>query len=499
MSARKVGSVVCIMFGIMLAGCVSLKSYQVASDKAPQQFEEDAIVYILPKTRIDVLATFELECTEQTPDGKPADAVIKISPTVSATAVTIQDEKERYFIKPSDMQGWFKDAKITIDTNANQTLSGANGTINDSTGAVIGNAIGATVTLAGLKIPSVTPLSQTRYKALLKELIKKPGFVLPTTKCDALLNEDTAKALYKVHDLKAELAELQEARLKALETLMKPVTARKEDLEDADAPETGKSSQPNLATVELYYATKIADLNDKISKLKGANLTLKTDYLWEPAAAESQIVITDFAVATIQDQWIRDKKPLPSPLQKITLKLTPKPWSVPEGTVHALPAIPHRKYVAEGLVLRSPAIVKLSICKGDCPAQSADTIRVVNGVIAEADNIALPQFGSRQIIPLKNKPFRNSALTLALWPDGTIKSVSPSQTSTLDKGLASLQSGLATATTVQTAANTAQTAANTAASGAVGFANTTNKAYLDCLKARKDILDLGGNPPMTCE
>ena len=109
------------------------------------------------------------------------------------------------------------------------------------------------------------------------------------------------------------------------------------------------------------------------------------------------------------------------------------------------------------------------------------------------------QLGRYIVLPLKNQPFENSNLVVALNSDGTIASLSNHSTGTLATNLATAgQIGDQLATNAA-ARNSAIKDANAAAAANAAAVDTANKTLADCLTQQAAVKAAGGTPIGSCQ
>jgi hypothetical protein len=459
---------------INLSSCVEITSYPI-SDKNTYENLPGAIPYTLPMSSFLVTATYTLSCTN---DG--TNWVTQITPTFSIAQVNTPDPHERYYVNSEDLKSVFKDSQVTIATNANQTLSSINGTVNDLVGPTLATAvgvaagIGAAVATAGI-VPAAVALD---YRVPRTPLLA----AAPATHCGANLQTDTGNAIDQIKKL----------RIKITDRL-------------ADPSKPSTTTDPQLG----IYLNQIAAITTK-------SLTIKTSYLWTPYPAKSDtsnaqpaenIVRTSFDdTALLVNRWfdgvdantqVQTHATLPIPNE---IELWFVPWSyVPTGAAPAQSPI-------KGFVIRYPAIATLRMCGNKCndpitPDQKnpAPPVALDNTTtVVEFDNINIPQFGRRIVFPFRNEVLQNTVVALSLGPDGSVTSLGTHDTGNANTVLATLGTGAQSVSSAFAARSAAISSSNTAAAAVGTYADTILKAQSDCITQRNNIIAAGGIPLVQC-
>lgn len=449
--------------GVLLVGCVSVKSYNIPSPPPASGIPVGAIPYTLAKTTFAVTDTYTLDC--QDADGK---GNITIKQSIAVTPQNVGDPKESYYILPSDLYDGFKDSKITINLNANQTLSSINGTVNDLVGPTIAAAIGTaistseTVGLAGIKLGG----------------FDAHGAPIAPVKCSDALNPDTMAALTKVAALKKEV--------KALQAADKPARAPAGAAASAPAP-----SDPAV----------LADTN-QIADITATKLTLKASLVWDPKPGDPLDIPLDGS-AVVQAAWFQGdpivttlgfKSLVESAHLAPHIALSLYPSSHPIST-----AEPEHEDGAKGFVIRVPALATVRVCQSTCSLWPSTTFVDLRPVLFQADNVAVGQFGPRLIVPFKDHVFENATISLTLAADGSLTSIGTQQTSTANTFVTALGTAAQAQATSAAATNTAIGQRNTAQQALAGYPDLVNKSLADCLSQQKTIISLGGTPPAKCQ
>lgn len=157
------------------------------------------------------------------------------------------------------------------------------------------------------------------------------------------------------------------------------------------------------------------------------------------------------------------------------------------------------KVEAAGIVLRNPAIGTARLCSGACPSADDGKPTDTTPVLAELDNIGVPQYGKRIVMPFKNVVLQNTTLAITLAADGTITSLGTHDMGTTNTVLTAVGTDAQAAASALQARASAITAGNTAAQAAAQMPDTVNKALADCLTQRNTIISLGGTPTVPCQ
>jgi hypothetical protein len=460
---RKICASIILASTVLGTGCVSVKSYPIKTPSDLSGYPEGSIPYSLPKTVFLVTDTITISCKD---DNGVGDLTIKHG--VAASPQYIPDSNAAYYIKPSDLYDGLKDSKVTVNLYPNQTLSSINGTANDLVGptiaAVIGTAInvGETVGLAGIKVSGLSA-------------DQKPA---PSpSKCSDFLKPDVVNALNQVAALKAQIAALQAAA--------KPSNS-------PAAPGGIPSASQNDPAI-LAASNQIADIT-------GGKLTVKASLVWDPEPGAGVDVPLDTS-ALVGATWLLpnvDSKDLAALSLKAHLAphiaLTLYPWSHPiTAPAQALGD------TQAGFVLRVPAIATVQVCQDTCPSAGSATFTSSAGVLFQADNVAIGQFGQRLIVPFKDRVFENAGIGISLAADGSVTSIGTQQTSTANTFVAGLGTAAQSQAASIAALNTAVGQQNTAVQAAVGYPDLVNKSLADCLTQQKTAIGLGGTVTTKCQ
>lgn len=463
-----------------------------------------AIPYVLPMATFLITATYTLNCSDNGTQQVP-----QITPTFAMSQVNMPDMNERYYINSEDLKSWLKDSQITVNTNPNQTISSANGTVNDLAGPDIATAVGVAAGVAGavftagagapVELGTGALLATDVHVPAFKGLFKFPPPKAPKLTCGAPLNDQTAAAINQLLILRAKITDR---------------------LADPSKPST--TTDPELG----IYFNQIADLSLQA-------LTIKTSYVWtpypnvasnsgksksspNPTPDENGILKAHFDdTSKLINHWFVDNTE-PAIVERMStlpladqLELRFVSWSYnKEGPAPVLAE-------TKGFVLRQPAIGTLRMCGTKCqtPGQKttgsdgfAPTVSFDNTTtVAELDNINIPQFGRRLIAPFRNIMFQNTTIAFALGADGSITSLgthdmstSNSFLTTLGSSVQSVSGAFAARATAIGANNTAIGAANTAAAAVAQYADVALKAQADCITQRNTIIAAGAIPVVQC-
>lgn len=156
--------------------------------------------------------------------------------------------------------------------------------------------------------------------------------------------------------------------------------------------------------------------------------------------------------------------------------------------------------LANGLILRTTAIGRLRyrVCDEMCDAVPPDQYRKISAQrsaygeppgspLTEYPSVAttVPQFGDLILLPIHSGYARNSALEVALSPDGAVRKLE-------------LKSESVLATNISTIGESAKGLGSSLVPGAKPTVTDTNKRLADCLAAQKAVIDHGGTPVGTC-
>lgn len=491
--------VFCASLLIGLCSCVEITSHKI-TDKDTYENVPGTIPYTLPMASFLVTSTYTLGCTY---DGTKWTA--QITPVYSLSQIALPDPNERYYVNSQDLKSILKDSQLTINLNSNQTLSGVNGTVNDLAGPTIATALGVAAGVGQAAMVGGFHVDDITTSMVLPEVDSSLHTnVAPQLMCGVLLNSDTSNAISQIRELR------------------KKITDR---LADPSKPST--TTDPQLG----IYLNQISAISTKY-------LTIKTSYLWTPypvppassppdepptatsgataiappvaAAPVIAAAMSNSApqVSTVDDEpliakrWfldeatessIRDSSTLPL---KNELQLTLLPWSVKEGAASA-------DQPMGGFIIRNPAVGTLRLCGKKCsasiPQADPTALSLDNSTtVAELDNINIPQFGRRMIVPFRNIMLQNTSIALTLGADGSITSLGTHDMGTSNTVLTTLGTSVQSVDSAITARATAIGASNSAALATGTYADSILKAQADCIAQRNSIIAAGGTPVMQC-
>jgi len=437
---------------------------------------EGSFVYALPKTVLRINGTLTLNsCGASHVDGE-YEPVLDISQTLSVTPIYVGDPDAQYTIPYDQLRSWSKEINVTVATNANKTLSGLNGAINDQAGPVLLAGTLAAVKIAGgLGVQSVPTAGAEKLSGL------------------AMKHPQKGQPIYCTAAVQAALAQID--------------SDTKQNWVDAKSDADKKTSIAN---------PDIAKRQAEIASLQAQNhLSIQYSFDWSPGAQDQSLGGSETTVYTqkleIYDAFIKswlsddgvewlDNSNNSSRTKTVAIKapiiaqLNVQSWTM-QQTKDSSQSEP--KLSSAGLVLRDPALATLRICRGECRVQGMplDTSADLSAPVT----LALGQLGRTYVLPLHNGLFENSSLAVALSLDGSISSQGNHATPTLASSMGALQSigdALGSATSARNSSIAAKTAAETTSAS---FPDTINKALADCLAQQVAIIKLGGKPIGSCQ